>query len=166
MTWPPGPFPSGLPGLKIPASPADDIPVSIERHPVARLHRDERGIVAAYMVKLLLVIALIGLVFVEGGAVVFSKLQAQDLAESAAVAGASSWWHTKNAATARKQAVLLLSDKSPRAKMTGFRLSPEGTVSVSVRLQANTLLLQHIGFLEPYTVSRATASAQPPNPDV
>jgi hypothetical protein len=166
MNRPACPSPSGLPGLKIPASPADDIPVSIERHPVARLHRDQRGIVAAYMVKLILVIALIGIVFVEGGAVAFSKLQAQDLAESAAVAGASSWWHTKNASTARKQAVLLLSDKSPRAKMTAFSLNPDGIVSVSVRLQANTLLLQHIGFLEPYTVSRATASAHPPNADV
>jgi uncharacterized membrane protein len=166
MNGPSCPLPRDLPGLKIRAAPADDIPVSIERHPAAHLHRDQRGIVASYMVKLILVIALIGMVFVEGGAVVFSKLQAQDLAESAAVAGASSWWHTKNAANAREQAVLLLGDKSPRAKMTAFRLDPGGTVSVSVRLQANTFLLQHIAFLKPYTVSRATATAQPPDPDV
>lgn len=166
MSWTARPLPREPAGLKICAPPAEDKPVSIERHPVARLHRDQRGIVAAYMVKLILVIALIGIVFVEGGAVVFSKLQAQDLAESAAVAGASSWWHTKNAATARKQAILLLSDKSPRAKMTAFSLNPEGTVSVSVRLQANTILLQHISFLEPYTISRATATARPPEPDV
>ena len=145
---------------------ADDNPVSFERHPVARLHRDQRGIVASYMVKLILVITLIGIVFVEGGALVFSRLQAQDVAESAAVAGASSWWHTKNAATARKQAMLLTSDKSPRAKMTAFTLNTDGSVSVSIRLQANTFLLQHVAFLEDYTVTRATATAQPPNPDV
>lgn len=120
----------------------------------------------AYMVKLLLVLALIGMVLVEGGAVVFSKLQAQDVAESAAVAGASSWWHTKDVTTARKQALLLTSDKSPRAKMTAFTLNSDGSVSVSIRLRANTLLLQHIGFLEPYTVTRATATAEPPDPDV
>jgi uncharacterized membrane protein len=140
--------------------------VSIERHPVARLHRDQRGIVAAYMVRLILVIALIGIVLVEGGALIFSKLQAQDFAESAAVAGASSWWHSKNANQAREQALINLADKSQRAKMTSFTLSPGGSVTVSVRLKANTILLQHIKFLEPYTVSRATATAQPPNPDV
>jgi len=140
--------------------------VSIKRHPATRLHRDERGIVAAYMVKLILVIALIGIVFVEGGAVIFSKLQAQDLAESAAVAGASSWWHSRNAKQAREQALVNLADKSHRARMTSFTLSPSGSVTVSIKLKANTMLLQHISFLEPYTVSGATATAQPPNPDV
>jgi hypothetical protein len=122
--------------------------------------------VAAYMAKLILVLTLIGIVFVEGGAVIFSKLQVQDVAESAAVAGAGSWWHTRSAETARKQALLQVHDKAPRAKMTAFTLNPDGSVSVTVRLVANTFLLQHISFLEPYTVSRATATAQPPNPDV
>jgi hypothetical protein len=112
------------------------------------------------------VLTLIGIVFVEGGAIVFSKLQAQDVAESAAVAGATSWWHTRSPDTARKQAVILMEDKSPRAKMTAFTLNPDGSVSVTVRLQANTILIQHVSFLEDYTVSRATATAQPPNPDV
>ncbi|HET6776791.1 MAG TPA: pilus assembly protein TadG-related protein [Actinomycetota bacterium] len=140
--------------------------MSTERHLVANLHRDQRGIVAAFMLRLILVLTLIGIVFVEGGAIVFSKLQAQDVAESAAVAGATSWWHTRSPDTARKQAVLLMEDKSPRAKMTAFTLNPDGSVSVTVRLQANTILIQHVGFLEDYTVSRATATAQPPNPDV
>jgi uncharacterized membrane protein len=140
--------------------------VRIESHLVARLHRDQRGIVAAYMVKLLLVITLIGVLFVEGGAIVFSKLQAQDVAESAAVAGAGSWWHTRSSDSARKEALIRMHDKSPRAKMTSFTLHPDGSVSVTVRVVANTILLQHVGFLEPYTVSRATAKAQPPHPDV
>jgi hypothetical protein len=153
--------------LKVSGSPADHNPVSTERHLVASLHRDQRGIVAAFMFRLILVLTLIGIVFVEGGAIVFSKLQAQDVAESAAVAGASSWWHTRSADSARKQAVFLMEDKSPRAKMTAFTLNPaDGSVTVTVRLQANTILIQHVGFLEDYTVSRATATAQPPNPDV
>jgi hypothetical protein len=152
--------------LKVSGSPADHNPVSTERHLVASLHRDQRGIVAAFMFRLILVLTLIGIVFVEGGAIVFSKLQAQDVAESAAVAGATSWWHTRSPDSARKQAVLLMEDKSPRAKMTAFTLNPDGSVSVTVRLQANTILIQHVGFLEDYTVSRATATALPPNPDV
>jgi uncharacterized membrane protein len=152
--------------LKVSGSPADHNPVSTERHLVASLHRDQRGIVAAFMFRLILVLTLIGIVFVEGGAIVFSKLQAQDVAESAAVAGATSWWHTRSPDSARKQAVLLMEDKSPRAKMTAFTLNPDGSVSVTVRLQANTILIQHVSFLEDYTVSRATATAQPPNPDV
>lgn len=134
---------------------------------MARLHRDEQGIVGVYMAKLVIVLALIGIVFVEGGAVVFSKLQAQDLAESAAVAGASSWWHTRNANQARKVALVNLLDKSQRAKMTAFELNPaNGNVTVTIKLKANTVLLQHLSFLDPYTVSAATATAQPPNPDV
>jgi uncharacterized membrane protein len=157
---------AGCRRLKVSGSPADHNPVSTERHLVASLHRDHRGIVAAFMLRLILVLTLIGIVFVEGGAIVFSKLQAQDVAESAAVAGATSWWHTRSPDTARKQAVILMEDKSPRAKMTAFTLNPDGSVSVTVRLQANTILIQHVSFLEDYTVSRATATAQPPNPDV
>jgi hypothetical protein len=153
-------------GLKVSGPAADDKPVRIESQPVAHLHRDQRGIVLAYMVKLLVVIALIGVVFVEGGAVVFSKLQAQDVAESAAVAGAGSWLHTRRADSARREALLRMHDKSPRAKMTAFTLPPNGSVSVTVRVEANTILLQHLSFLEPYTVSRATATAEAPHPDV
>jgi uncharacterized membrane protein len=134
---------------------------------VARVHRDQRGIVGVYLAKLVIVLALIGIVFVEGGAVIFSKLQAQDLAESAAVAGASSWWHTKNVNQARKVALVNLTDKSQRARMTAFELNPTtGNVTVTIKLKANTVLLQHVSFMEPYTVSEATATAQPPDPDV
>jgi uncharacterized membrane protein len=152
--------------LKVSVAAADHNPVSIERQHVAHLHRDQQGIVAAYMAKLIIVLALIGMVFVEGGAVVFSKLQAQDLAESAAVAGASSWWHNKNAEQAREKALIQLKDKSQRARMTSFMLNSDGSVTVTVKLKANTVLLQHISFLEPYTVAGATATAEPPNPDV
>lgn len=153
-------------GLKVPGRAADDIPVSIERHPVSHALRDERGIVVAFMVRLVVVLALIGIAFVEGGAILFSKLQAQDIAESAAVAGAGSWFHTRSADTAREEALLRMRDKSARAKMTAFVVRPNGRVSVTVRLQANSVLFQHISVLAPYTVSRATATADPPHPDV
>jgi hypothetical protein len=152
--------------LKVSAALADHHPVRIESHLVASLHRDQRGIVAAFMVRLVVVLALIGMVFLEGGAILFSKLQAQDVAESAAVAGAGSWWHTRSADSAREEARLRMHDKSPRAKMTSFTLHPDGSVTVTIKLQANTILLQHIGFLQPYTFSRATVTAQPPHPDV
>jgi hypothetical protein len=120
-----------------------------------------------YLAKLVIVLALIGIVLVEGGAVVFSKLQAQDFAESAAVAGASSWWHNKNVNQARKQALVNLLDKSQRAKMTAFELNPaNGSVTVTIKLKANTVLLHRVSFFDAYTVSAATATAQPPNPDV
>ncbi len=154
------------PGLKVSIAPADHNPVSTKRRPLTGMHRDERGIVMAFMVRLILVLTLIGIVFVEGGAIVFSKLQAQDVAESAAVAGAGSWMNTRSAESARAEALLRMQDKSQRAKMTAFTLHPDGSVSVTIRLQANTILLQHVSFLESYTVSRATATAEAPHPDV
>jgi Flp pilus assembly protein TadG len=153
-------------GLKVSSAAADHNPVSVARQHVAHLHRDQRGIVGVYMAKLVIVLALIGIVFVEGGAVVFSKLQAQDLAESAAVAGAASWWHNKNAEQAREQALINLEDKTERAKMTSFEVHPDGRVTVTIKLKANTVLLDRISFFEPYTVTTSTATAQPPNPDV
>lgn len=133
---------------------------------MAHALRDERGIVVSFLIRLVVVLALIGIAFVEGGAIVFSKLQVQDIAESAAVAGAGSLRHTRSTQSARESALLNMRDKSGRAKMTAFTVNPDGSVSVTVRLPANTVLIQHIRFLAPYTMSRATATAEPPHPDV
>lgn len=130
------------------------------------LLRDERGIVVSFMARLVLVLALVGMVFVEGGAIVFSKLQAQDIAESAAVVGAGSLSRTRSANSAREDALRSVGDKSERAAMTAFTARPDGSVTVTVKLRANTVLLQHFSFLAPYTVSRATATADPPDPAV
>jgi hypothetical protein len=153
-------------GLKVPAPTADLLAVRLRPERVSYLLRDERGIVVSFMVRLVVVLALIGILFVEGGAIVFSKLQAQDIAESAAVAGAGSLSHTHSANTARGEALRWIEDKSARARMTAFTARPDGSVTVTVRLRANTVLLQHIGFLAPYTLSRATATADPPDPAV
>lgn len=153
-------------GLKVPPPAADHSAVRLNRGSIGHSLADERGIVASFMLRLVLVLALIGIVFVEGGAIVFSKLQAQDIAESAAVAGAGSLSHTHSANTARAEAIRWMNDKSERAQMTAFTASPDGSVTVTVRLRANTVLLQHIGFLAPYTVSRATATADPPDPSL
>jgi hypothetical protein len=54
---------------------------------VISLHADQRGIVVSFLIRVLLGIAIVGLVFVEGGSIVFTKLRVQDTAESGANSG-------------------------------------------------------------------------------
>jgi hypothetical protein len=51
------------------------------------LHADHRGMVASFLVKVVLGIFLVGLIFVEGGSIMFTELKVRDTAESGATPG-------------------------------------------------------------------------------
>lgn len=128
-----------------------------------RIHSDQRGMVMSFVVKAIVVVALLGLAFIEGGAVVFARLQAQDIAESAAAAGAGRLHETGSPTAARDAALLAVHDKDPEARLTGFKPLEDGRVRVRVTKQASTFIIHRIGFLEGLAVARGTAVGSPPN---
>lgn len=129
-----------------------------------RLHSDERGFVISFLVKAIIVVLLLGLVVIEGGAVLFARLQAQDIAETAAAVGSGALKDTGDIRVAERATLTAVHDKNPGARLTGFRPREDGSVRVTVTLRARTLLIHRIGigFLEDLTVARGTAVGRPP----
>jgi len=127
---------------------------------------DERGIVVSFLVKVILGLVVVGTLLIEGGSILFTKLRVQDVAESAATAGASQLFNSGNCSSAGEVAVVTAHDKDPRAKVRSYECHPDQRFSVVVTKQADTLYLHLVGFLDDFTVATARVTAQPPTPDV
>ena len=68
--------------------------------PGRSLRDDERGLVGKSLVVSMVLVLLVGLALVEGGSILFAKLQVQDLAQATAVEGAATLRNTNSAAVA------------------------------------------------------------------
>lgn len=130
--------------------------------PRPRLHRDERGFVVGFFVRLAIFLALVGLVVIEGGAGLWARFQVKDAADSAAVQAADQLKTTGSADAARAAAEDFIARRDPAIRLRSFEVDHEGTVRLVLRKKANTVLVQHIGFLEGWQIATATGEASPP----
>jgi Flp pilus assembly protein TadG len=130
-------------------------------------HADQRGIVASWLIKVVLGIAIVGLVFVEGGSIVFTKLQVQDTAESGANAGVG--YLSQNPADCRgagQIATVAVQDKDPQVQITEISCLQDGRFRMGVRKEASTILVGKISAIEDWAVAQSTATARPAVPGV
>lgn len=128
---------------------------------------DERGIVVSFLVKVILGFVIVGTLMIEGGSILFTRLKVQDVAESAATAGASQLSaNPRDCAGAGEAARIVAGDKDPRAKLKSYECRTDLSFSVVMTKRAETLYVHLIGFLDDLTVATARATATPPNPDV
>jgi Flp pilus assembly protein TadG len=126
-------------------------------------HRDERGFVTIFMVRLALILVILGLTVVEGGAILFARVQAQDIAETAAAVAAGAYKDSRDERGAEDAARLAVLDKDPLARLQAVRVDREdGTVWVRVRKRASTILVQRFDFLKGFRVATGTAVGDPP----
>lgn len=123
--------------------------------------RDERGLVGRAAITLLLLIVVGGLAAVDGTAILLANLQASDVADAAASAGAANYANTHNVDAARTAAVDAATAQDDGAKVVSFSVR-QGTVSVTVRKVASTLIVRHVKFLRHFGIVRATSSSGPP----
>jgi hypothetical protein len=123
--------------------------------------RDERGLVGRAAVVLILVVIVFGLLVIEGGSIVFARLQMSDLASAAAVEGASVYDTTSSVPAARQAAVAFVEGRDEEARITRFAVGADGMVTVTVKKRARTFIVQHVGFLEDLAVAKATETAGP-----
>ncbi|HEX6263335.1 MAG TPA: hypothetical protein VF097_10865 [Actinomycetota bacterium] len=125
--------------------------------------RDERGILVAALVRLVIFLALLGLVLFETGSVIWSRLSAQDTADAAATTAVTAYRDSRDVRVAEQEARRTVEDKDESAEMTFFHVQTDGSVTVRVRKKAQTLVIQHIGFLEGFTRARGSATIEPPS---
>jgi uncharacterized membrane protein len=130
-----------------------------------RIHTDERGIVTAFLLKLVVAFVLAGLVVVEGGSIIWARLKASDAADSAAIAAADAFDQNQDVRSAREAAVDAVERKDPDARLVEpFQVEPDGTVHVTVQRRAPTVLVDRIGFTKDWAIIRITATGSPAQP--
>lgn len=121
-----------------------------------RLHTDERGLVIGFFVRLILVMAFVGLVVAEGGQVLVAQIRAQSAARGAATAAADAWAIHKDMASATAAATEAAQKVDAGAKVEHLQFDAQGIATVRIRETAHTILVQHIGFLRRLRTQRAT----------
>jgi hypothetical protein len=124
---------------------------------------DERGIIAASLLKIVLALAVVGFLAIEAGSILFTRLTIQDTAERVASAGAASYDDTQSVEVARNAAVEALVDHDEEAKLKKFVVNPlNGNVRVVIRKRADTLVADKVGFLKDLTLAEGDAVGHPP----
>jgi hypothetical protein len=115
------------------------------------------------LVKLLVGLAVVGLVLFELGAVAVNHVQLDGLAERAARSAAASHATrpTRELTTARQGAEAAIADE-PHAHLVDVTLQQDGRVAVTLSRPARVLVIDRIGFLEDFATAAITRSAAPP----
>lgn len=133
-----------------------------------RYHRDERGLVVSWLVRLLAGLALTAVVLFDAGSIAINYFSVNDSAEAVATAVttdlASGVEATPNLSCVRRsssplcrQAYALAREKG--VKIVSAHFDQRGTFHVEVRKTADTLVVGRIGAIEGWAKATATASA-------
>jgi hypothetical protein len=123
--------------------------------------RDERGLVGRAAITLLVLIIVGGLAAVDSTAVLFAHLQASDVSDTAANAGATSYENTHNFKVARIAADEAAKEQDSAVKVVKFSVNNRGWVTVTVEKMASTFLVKRVGFLRHFGQVEETSSAGP-----
>ena len=130
-----------------------------------RLHRDERGFVSRTILLIVIVFALLGILIIDGSALLFSRWQLSDAADAAAIDAAISYETHHSETTAIEAAQATLDDRGSGGavlvKKTEFDRATN-TVTLVVKKDVSTFFVKHMGPLEKYTHIEITSVGKPP----
>lgn len=129
--------------------------------PLRRLHEDDRGILASFLIKLIVAFVVVGLVLIDGTAIVLNRLQTDDVADAAAREAAKSFESSGNVQLARQAVLDTLEEKNPAAKMKSLVVRTDGSVVVTITRRADTLVTEHIEFMKGLTFAKVRAVGRP-----
>lgn len=128
-----------------------------------RRRQGERGgIVVGWLVRVLLGIALTGVLIFEAGAVIVATVAADNAARLAAQDGVAEFARSHDEQLARKDAQAQA--QREETTIVGFSADAAGVggqerVTVTVEKRAKTLFIHRIGFLRRFTRVRSTSRA-------
>jgi hypothetical protein len=133
-----------------------------------RIHRDERGIVISWLVKILVALAIAGVVLLDAGSIVVNYFSVQDTANQVAVAvaaevgaGASvvpNLRCTRRSADGPCKAAFEIA-RDEGVRITSATFDQQGVFHVEIKKTADTLVVGRIGAIESWATVTATAEA-------
>jgi Flp pilus assembly protein TadG len=127
-------------------------------------HADQRGIVATWLIKVVLGIAIVGLAAVEGGSILFTKLGVQDAAESGATAGVEVLTRSPRDCRGAGQvaaAAVIERDSEIEPSAVAWTCFPDGRFRLTVKKEASTILVGRISAIEDWARVEGRATASP-----
>jgi len=109
---------------------------------------DQRGWISGTALFVVIIILVLGVVIVDGSALLFGKWQLQNGADAAAVAAAVSYHSDHNLKLAESEAQASLSEQVNGAVITSIEVSPAGTITLTAKKDASTVFVQHVSALK------------------
>jgi len=118
--------------------------------------KDESGFfLSGILVRFIIILALFALAAYDTTQVVLAQVRAESVSRVAATAGADTYYRTKRADLAERDAVLAAQKLDPDARVYSFFVDSSGRVTVGAEKKANTLLLKRLGGLKKYNLQKA-----------
>ncbi len=117
---------------------------------------DERGVIIGFVVRTMLIFALLGVIAFDAGQVVVDQIKAGDVAHTAAQAAADAYFSTKNVAKAKAAGMAAAAAADPTVTVTSIQVASNGTATVTVTRLATTLIVQRVSFLRHLGLQTAT----------
>lgn len=125
--------------------------------------RGERGLVGKALVILIVLVGVFGVIAVDAGSVVITRLHVNDAASQAATDAAASYKGSQNRQQALQAALTTLQEQDPKIRLTRFAINPTtGEVTLSVKKTAQTIVFNRLSFMRKFTVAMATVTQAPP----
>ena len=122
------------------------------------VHRDQRGFVTGFVVRMLFAFVILVVCIEEVGQVVLAQTRASSAAGTSAQAAADDYAVSKNANHAQSVALTVMATQDPKARMTAFSLGEDGAVTVTAEETATTFLVQHLPYVKKFWVQEATVT--------
>jgi hypothetical protein len=114
--------------------------------------RDTGLLQIGWMARLLVALAVLGVIGYDGVAVVVAHVKGEDDAQNAAQAASQAWVATHNVTGAFAAAQQAVAGGNDHILRRGFSIDSDDTVHLLLRRSATTLLMGRIGPLKKYTV--------------
>lgn len=118
--------------------------------------RDEAGFfLSAIVVRFVLLLALFGLAAYDTTQVVLAQVRAQSVSRAAALAAADTYYRSKRADLAQRDALIAAREVDPTARVILFRVEGDGSITVGAEKNANTLLVRRMGITKKFNRQKA-----------
>ena len=124
---------------------------------------DETGLVGKLLVLWLLVAALVVVAAVDAASIVFTRIRIADVAQDAAVTGATTLAEGGGRRAAKRAVLATIADRDDDALPEEITIADDGVVTVTVLDHANTILVGRFGLFEELAAVTATDSSGQPN---
>ncbi|MGL5829270.1 MAG: hypothetical protein ACRC0L_06845, partial [Angustibacter sp.] len=150
---------------KVSRSPVDEMAMIFlatcrARHSALRSSPERGDIVLGWLTKVVVSLALAGVIFFDAISVVTTRLAVEDDAAAAARAATDSWDSAKSVPQALEQARLSATESSSANVLVegSFRIAQDGSVTLSLRRTAKTMIVRRVSAIESW--GKITRSGQ------
>ena len=129
-----------------------------------RSHTGELGAVGKIIAVWLVVVAFVGLAAIDAGSIAFTKFRLADTASTASTAAANSYRASHDENQACQAAVDVVTTQGEGAKFASQGCvvnTATGTVTVTLRKEAKTILAGRFSFTKKYTKVKASETNGP-----